>query len=68
MAVAAYRMSEEGWSAEEAMSEMKAFGFSRSHHLICPTLAHYEHTFPEHLKSSEEFQELRKHSTSATSK
>jgi protein tyrosine phosphatase (PTP) superfamily phosphohydrolase (DUF442 family) len=68
MAVAAYRMSEEGWSAEEAMREMKAFGFSSSHHLICPTLAHYEHTFPEHLKSSEVFEELRQHRASTPSK
>jgi len=69
MAVAAYRMSEEGWSAEEAMREMKTFGFSRSHHLICPPLSHYEHEFPEHLKSSEAFEELRQRNhTSGQSK
>lgn len=68
MAVAAYRMSEEGWSAEEAMREMKAFGFSGSHHLICPTLAHYEHEFPEHLKSSDAFEELRQNRPSGQSK
>jgi protein-tyrosine phosphatase len=69
MAVAAYRMSEEGWSAEEAMREMKKFGFSGSHHLICPTLSHYEHEFPEHLKSSEAFEELRQQNhTSGQSK
>jgi protein tyrosine phosphatase (PTP) superfamily phosphohydrolase (DUF442 family) len=68
MAVAAYRMSEEGWSAEEAMREMKAFGFTSSHHWICPTLSHYEHTFPEHLKSGEAFEELRQQRTSTQSK
>jgi len=68
MAVAAYRMSEEGWSAEEAMHEMKAFGFSGAHHLICPTLSHYEHTFPEHLKSNDAFEELRQNRTTAPPK
>jgi tyrosine-protein phosphatase SIW14 len=59
MAIAAYRMAEEGWSADEAMHEMKAFGFTRSHHAICPTLAHYEKSFPERLKTSPAFQELK---------
>src|SRR5450631_336926 len=38
MAVAAYRMAEEGWSADEAMNEMRLLGFTRAHHAICPTL------------------------------
>jgi tyrosine-protein phosphatase SIW14 len=59
MMVAAYRMAEEGWSAGEAMSEMKSFGFSRAHHVICPGLASYEKEFPERLKSSAAFQELK---------
>jgi len=59
MAVAAYRMAEQGWSADEAMKEMKEFGFSRSHHLICPSLAGYEKSFPERWKTSEAFKELR---------
>lgn len=59
MAVAAYRMAEQGWSADEAMKEMKEFGFSRSHHLICPSLAGYEKSFPERWKASEAFKELR---------
>jgi protein tyrosine phosphatase (PTP) superfamily phosphohydrolase (DUF442 family) len=52
MAVAAYRMAEQGWSAEEAMNEMKAFGFTRTHHWICPALASYERGFPKRLKTS----------------
>ena len=59
MMVAAYRMAEEGWSAEEAMTEMKSFGFSKSHHLICPGLAHYEKEFPEHLKNNPAFAGVR---------
>jgi tyrosine-protein phosphatase SIW14 len=58
MMVAAYRMAEEGWTADEAMREMQAFGFSRVHHYICPSLASYEKRFPERLKSSPAFQDL----------
>jgi tyrosine-protein phosphatase SIW14 len=59
MMVAAYRMAEEGWTADEAMTEMKSFGFSRSHHLICPSLASYEREFPERLKNNPAFEEVR---------
>lgn len=59
MAVAAYRMAEEGWSADEAMNEMKNFGFTTFHHSICPGMSHYEHTFPERLKSGAAFKDLQ---------
>ena len=59
MMVAAYRMAEENWTAEEAMNEMRSFGFAKSHHVICPSLAHYEKEFPEHLKSSAVFEDER---------
>ena len=59
MMVAAYRMAEEGWTADEAMTEMRSFGFTRSHHLICPSLARYEQSFPERLKNSEAFADER---------
>jgi len=55
MAIASYRMAMEGWSAADAMNEMKAFGFSRSHHLTCPGLAEYEASFPERLKNDPAF-------------
>jgi tyrosine-protein phosphatase SIW14 len=55
MMIAAYRMADEGWTADEAMNEMRAFGFTRAHHLICPGLASYEKHFPERLKDSEVF-------------
>lgn len=59
MAVASYRMAEQGWSADEAMKEMEFFGFRGIHHAICPTLGHYEKEFPEHLKSNAAFKELQ---------
>lgn len=52
MMIAAYRMAVQGWSAEEAMKEMKAFGFRISHRFICPGLADYERNFPERLNQS----------------
>jgi len=59
MAIASYRMAEEGWSADEAMKEMELFGFSGVHRLICPALAHYERQFPNHLKTNPAFKELQ---------
>jgi len=58
MAVAAHRMAEEEWSPEEAMNEMRAFGFTGVHHFICMGMAHYEKTFPKHLKTGPGFKEL----------
>lgn len=60
MMVAAYRMAEQRWSAEKAMREMKASGFSPAHHLICPGLASYEKHFPEKFRTSPAFAALRK--------
>jgi len=59
MMVAAYRMAEEGWTADEAMNEMRTFGFTRTHHFICPGLASYEQSFPERLKESPALAEER---------
>ena len=57
MAVASYRMAEEGWTPDQAMKEMQAFGFSAAHHLMCPGLAGYEQGFPGRLKSNPAFQQ-----------
>jgi hypothetical protein len=59
MMIAAYRMAEQGWTADEAMKEMQAFGFTRSHHFLCPGLAGYEKQFPERFKKDSAFEELR---------
>jgi tyrosine-protein phosphatase SIW14 len=58
MAIASYRMAEQGWSADEAMKEMELFGFRGFHRAICPALAHYEKEFPNHLKTNPAFKEL----------
>jgi tyrosine-protein phosphatase SIW14 len=58
MAIASYRMAEEGWSADEAMKEMELFGFGGIHRVICPALAHFEREFPEHLKTNPALKEL----------
>jgi len=60
MAVAAYRMADEGWSADEALSEMEKFGFDWRHRMVCPTLEHFEQTFPDRLKEDPAFKEFRK--------
>jgi len=59
MAIASYRMAEEGWSAKEAMREMELFGFGGVHRVICPALAHYEKDFPKHMKTNPAFKELQ---------
>ena len=64
MMVAAYRMAEQGWTAEQAMQEMKASGFTWSHHIICPGLASYERHFPEHYRTSPTFADLREKKSS----
>jgi tyrosine-protein phosphatase SIW14 len=58
MAVAAYRMADQGWSADDALREMEEFGFTGPHHMICPTLHSYEKRFPKHLKNNPAFKDL----------
>jgi tyrosine-protein phosphatase SIW14 len=59
MQIAAYRMAEQGWSAQEAKQEMEAFGFSRTHRWRCPGLSSYEERFPKRFKESPAFKDLR---------
>jgi protein tyrosine/serine phosphatase len=59
MMIASYRMAEQGWTAKKAMTEMQDFGFTGSHHFICPGLASYEEKFPERFKTSPAFDGLR---------
>lgn len=65
IAIATYRISEEGWSADEALNEMKKFGFSSVHHVICPGLTGYVEGLPEKLKSSPAFRDLPPKKSSA---
>jgi tyrosine-protein phosphatase SIW14 len=59
MMIASYRMAEQGWTAKAALHEMKAFGFSTFHELICYGLGSYEHRFPSVVSSSPAFQTWR---------
>ncbi len=59
MTIAAFRMVEQGWTAEEAKHEMEFFGFSAGHHLLCPGLAGYEERFPHIYRTSPVFESLR---------
>jgi len=59
MMIAAFRIAEQGWTADEAKQEMKAFGFKPLHHLICLGLSRYETNFPRRYKTSPAFQNLR---------
>jgi protein tyrosine/serine phosphatase len=59
MDVAAYRMAEQGWTAEEAYTEMEVFGVNWFHRTICPRLGSYEKQFPIRFKTSPAFQGLR---------
>lgn len=58
LAVATYRIAEEGWPADDALREMKAFGFRGVHHAICPGMAQYVRGFPERFKTDPDFQDL----------
>jgi tyrosine-protein phosphatase SIW14 len=59
MMIAAFRMAEQGWSAEEAKEEMMAFGFDFFHRRICTGLSSYEEHFPSHWRESQAFEKLR---------
>jgi protein tyrosine phosphatase (PTP) superfamily phosphohydrolase (DUF442 family) len=60
MTIAAYRMAQDGWSAERAEKEMEKFGFSFTHRrLICPGLSSYEESFPHRFKTAPAFRNLR---------
>jgi protein tyrosine phosphatase (PTP) superfamily phosphohydrolase (DUF442 family) len=49
MMIAAYRMSVESWTAEQARREMDQYGFKP---MVCPSLILYEKHFPEKVKKN----------------
>lgn len=59
MMIAAYRMAVNRWTADRAMREMEHYGFTGVHHVICPTLASYEKSFPKRLRTDPAFRNLR---------
>lgn len=66
MNIAAYRMVEQGWTATQAKQEMEVFGFTSSHHFICPSLSSYEESFPRRFRTSPAFESLRVPASSPT--
>jgi len=59
MAIASYRMADEGWTPAEALREMEFFGFTRVHHAICPGLEDYVESFPKRFKRDPAFKNLQ---------
>jgi len=59
MDIAAYRMAEQGWTAEEARREMEIYGVNWFHKMICLPLSSYEREFPERFRTGSAFQNLR---------
>jgi len=59
MMIASYRMTQEGWTAKEAMQEMHEFGYRGIHHLMCPGLERYEKSFPQRVQNNRVFENLR---------
>ena len=56
--IAVYRMAEEGWSAPDAMREMKLFGFNFVHRSWCHTLVGFEADFPQQIKNDPRLRSL----------
>jgi hypothetical protein len=59
MEIAAYRMAEQGWTAQRARKEMDASGFDLRHRRVCPGLGAYETHFPKRYQSNSAFLGLR---------
>jgi hypothetical protein len=59
MMVAAYRISQQGWTAEESRREMESFGFSLKHRMVCHGLGSFESDFPSAFANSSAFESLR---------
>ena len=59
MMIAAYRMAEQGWTADQAWKEMRSYGVDFWHYFLCPTQRCYEKDFPRRFQNDPEFRELR---------
>lgn len=53
--IAAHRMTEQGWTPEQAQEEMKDFGFNFVHRSWCHALVDYEEDFPQQLAADPSF-------------
>lgn len=65
MEIAAFRMSVQGWTPEEAKAEMIAFGQNKFHRLICWQVMRYEKQFPKRFKTHKAFASLRESSAAS---
>lgn len=59
MAIASFRMANQGWTPDQAMEEMHVYGFTAIHHVMCPFLARYEQHFPHTYATHPAFAEDR---------
>jgi protein tyrosine phosphatase (PTP) superfamily phosphohydrolase (DUF442 family) len=53
--IAVYRMTEQGWTPEQAGDEMRDFGFNFIHRSWCHALESYEQNFPQQLTAAPDF-------------
>ena len=53
--IAVYRMTEQGWTSEQAGDEMRDFGFNFIHRSWCHALEAYEQSFPQQLTADPDF-------------
>lgn len=65
MMIASYRMADQGWTAEESLQEMKSFGLSMFHRVICSPIESYEAKFPSVLSTNAAFQFAQKAAAAA---
>lgn len=68
MTIAAYRMVEQGWTADESLREMEAFGYSLKHKMACPGLTAFETNFPDAYANNSAFENLRPAPVSSATK
>ncbi len=59
MMIAAYRMAEQNWTAQQARREMIAYGFNEEHRTWCRGLDEYESVFPRRFATDPIFAPLR---------
>ena len=57
--IAAYRMADQGWTSEQALREMDAYGFDYVHRKWCSAVASYEISFPQRFSTSSALESLR---------
>ena len=57
--IAVYRMAEQGWTAPEAMNEMRAFGYAFMHRVWCHAAEEYVMKFPQAMQQDPQLAALQ---------